>query len=296
MPTLGSRPPRRSGPVVLLSTLVALAVVAWIGWRISLARHALPEPQKQAAAQAGSSVPQVSTTATTPQPVAPGTSISAAEVLHTLGAWVAEHPNVHSIIETSIFGGGLISKMDVFAYTNDVEGEIVRVKADIRLPQAVQFQAQNSNGKVQIFFPRSGQLIEPDISGMLASMPTLAANGPGVGALLKLARTTFAESSADLRVVTLVIDTEALHLPFTSGDIYLSFRTDINGKLLGIEEQAQGTRVISTMHYVTFDKAQVMHDAPSMPPSVVVTGKSFQQALEEEARLVMNKPLVGTKI
>jgi hypothetical protein len=295
MPTPDSRPPGRSGPVVLLSTLAAIAVIALVGYRLSHS-HSSPQQSRETLSQPQTTVAQTQGAAAEPQPAAPGTPISAAEVLDKLGAWVAEHPNVHSIIETSIFGGGTVSKMEIFAYTNEVEGETVRVKAEILLPQALQFQAQNANGKVQVFFPRSGQLIEPDISGMLASMPSLAANGPGVGALLKLARSTFAESSADLRVVTLVIDTEALHLPFTSGDIYLSFRTDINGKLLGIEEQAQGTRVISTMHYVTFDKAQVMRDAPSMPSSVVVTGKSFQQAMAEEARLVMNKQLIGTKI
>jgi len=81
-----------------------------------------------------------------------------------------------------------------------------------------------------------------------------------------------------------------------TGDIYLSFRTDINGQLLGMEEQAQGTRIISRMRYVTFDKALVIRSAPSLPTNLVATGKSLQQAMQDEARLVMNKPLVGIKI
>lgn len=294
MPTPDSGPQSRSGPWVILSILLAIFVIALVGSRLS--QSGSSKPPAETANQAQNSSPQTQNVAAASQAVAPGTPISAGEVLDQLGAWVAQHPNVHSMIETSVAGGGVVSKLEVFAYTNDLEGEIVRVKADILLPQALQFQAQNANGKVQVFFPRSGQLIEPDVAGALASMPSLAANGPGVGTLLKLARTTYAESSADLRVVTLVIDAEALKLPFATGDIYLSFRTDINGKLLGMEEQAQNTRIISTMHYVTFDKAQVMRDAPAMPSRVVVTGKSLQQAMEEEARLVMNKPLVGTKI
>ena len=287
----GSKPPRSFRPLSTVLAILAVAgAVCVVGVRANRSRHPAPAPASQNQSQPAS-VSQAS-----PEPAVPGTPVSAEEVLGKLGTWVAAHPNCHSVIETSILGGGMLGRMEVFAWTNGVDKETVKVKANIYLPQALQFEAQNENGKVQVYFPRSGQMIEPDLSSALLSMPSFAANRPGIEALLKVAKNTFAEASADLRVVTLVLSAESLKLPFMTGDIYLSFRTDINGQLLGMEEQAQGTRIISRMRYVTFDKALVIRSAPSLPTNLVATGKSLQQAMQEEARLVMNKPLVGTKI
>lgn len=294
MPTFGPRPFRLPVALLLLGGVALAGALGWLGYHrlhspnpATTTPAALVEQRREPAAMDSPA----------PLPAAvPGTLVSAEEVLNKLGAWVASHPNCHSVIETSFANGGMLGKMEVFAWTNDVDKETVKVKANIYLPQALQFEAQNDNGKVQVYFPRSGQVVEPDLSSALLSMPSFAANQRGIEALLKVARTTFAEASADLRVVTLVLSAETLKLPFMTGDIYLSFRTDINGKLLGMEEQAQGTRIISKMRYLSFDKDQVMRQAPTLPSKLVATGKSLQQAMEEEARLVMNKPLVGTKI
>ncbi len=227
-----------------------------------------------------------------PTPLPPGTVVSAPEVLARLDNWILAHPSYHAMVETSVFGGGVVGRMDVFAYDDGAAGQTVRVKAVLFLPQQLIFIAERQHGKVQVYFPRSGQLIQPDSSSMMLSLPGLAANETGMTALLKLARNTFAEASEDLRVVTFVVNADSLKLPLMSGDIYLSVRTDMDGRLLGMEEEAQGVRVISTMKYLSFDKEAVARGAPSLPAGkTTVAVKTFQKAMEEEARLVMNKPL-----
>ncbi len=294
MPPVPPTAPRRKRRQLIVAALAAVVALGLLATRLERRSPAplapAPQPQTRAVSPTSGGVPAVG-------PVAPGTAVSAEEVLGRLGGWIAAHPNCQSVIETSVFGGGTISKLEIFAYTNALAEPTVKIKADIFLPQALQLEAQNDKGRLRVYFPRSGRLVEPDLSGAMLSLPAYAADQSSMTALLKLARTTFAEASADLRVATLALDAQALRLPFMSGDIYLSFRTDLDGKLLGIEEQAQATRIISTVRYVTFDREQIMRRAPSLPlDKVAVLGKTLQQAMEEEGRLIMNKPLTGTRI
>jgi len=232
--------------------------------------------------------------ATSPAP--PGTLISAEQVLDKLDTWLAKNPNYHALVESALPSGTVMGRMNVFAYTEATHGQVVRMKAEVFLPQAIQYQAQKQNGKLEVYFPRSDQLIEADTTKMLATMPAIAANQSGLKGLLKLAHRSFAEASADLRVVTLVLNAEALNLPDTGGDIYLSLRTSDQGKLLGVEQQAHGQRLITTVKYLSFDRDGVARDAPAMPVGrVAVTNVTLQAAMKEEALHVMNKRL-GKKI
>ncbi len=229
-----------------------------------------------------------------PAPVAPGTVISAEEVLDQLDAWLTENPNYHALVESALPSGTVMARMDVFAYTDATNGRVFRMKAQMFLPQALQYQAQKQNGKLEVYFPRTDQLIEADTAKMLAAMPALAANQSGMKGLLKLARSSFAEASADLRVATLVLNTKALNMD-DMGDIYLSFRTNDKGKLLGIDQKAHGQRVITTLKYLSFDRDLVLRDAPAMPAGrVAVTNKSFQAAMQEE--FLHTTKTQGTKI
>ncbi len=294
MPFTLPRLPRRLRPWAGLCAGLAVAAAAWLGLKWGPSAHHAPAPPPAATHGLGASS---AGQAVASHPVPPGTAITAEEVLGRMDSWMSAHPNCHSVIETSVFGGGTISRVEVFSFTNVLGERSVRVKADILLPQPVQLQAQNENGKVQVYFPRSGRLLEPDISGMVLSMPGYAAEQSGINTLLKLARNSFAEASADLRVATLALNAESLKLPYLTGDIYLSFRTDLEGKLLGVEQQAQGSRIISKVRYVTFDRELVMRHAPVLPADkVALTGKSLQQAMEEELRLSINKPLIGSRI
>ncbi|PWU18827.1 MAG: hypothetical protein C5B50_08135 [Verrucomicrobia bacterium] len=286
----------------IVPALLAIAAACLLAYKLASSHKLVVHttPQSTTASSSAEVVgPVPSPGDRTPEPgiVPPGTSISAEDVLNKLGAWVGSHPNFHALFETTVFGGGVISKMDMFAFTNAGAGETIKVKADFFLPKVLQFQAQKENGKVLVYFPLSRLLLQPDLPSTLGSLPTLAASSSGIGALLNMSKNTFAEASADLRVVTLTLNTEALKLPPMSGDIYLSIRTDMNGQLLGMEQQAMGSRVITTVRYLTFDKAQVVQAAPSLPAGLVaVTGKSLKEAMDEEARLVLNKPLTGNKI
>src|ERR1051325_549083 len=294
-------PSAQSGTARLLKSLafiVALGLVCCLGLKLLGPRH---HPQPEARPKTAAPQPLALAAATNrmlkAEPVAPGTLISAEEVLGKLDAWMASHPNYHAVVESAIFGGGVVGKMEVFAYTNGTAGTTVKVRADIFVPQAVKFQAQKENGKLRVFFPRSGQLIEPDNASLSGSVPGAALDHSGMAALLKLARNSFAEASADLRVVTLVVSAEVLKLSGFSGDVYLSIRTDLEGRLLGLEEQSQGLRIVTTMRYLSFDRDRGTQEAPSLAPGMVATtGKPLEQAMDEEARLTMNKPLLGTKI
>lgn len=276
----------------LFLAVTALGVLALIGFHLARTRHPVAAQSKAK----GNNLAAPAVLSSVPKPLPPGTLVSAPEVLARLDNWILAHPNYHAIVETSVFGGGVVGRMDIFAYDNGTTGQTVKVKAVLFLPQELSFIAQRQHGKLQVYFPRSGQLIEPDSSSMMLSVPEMAANETGMTALLKLARNTFAEASEDLRVVTFVVNANSLKLPLLSGDIYLSVRTDMEGRLLGMEEEAQGVRVISKMTYLSFDKAAVTRGAPSLPAGkLTVAAKTFQKAMEEEARLVMNKPL-STKI
>ncbi len=296
MPSMRPRLPRRLRPWAWLCGCVVLGAAVWVG--LDRLHSGARAPAASPAAVVTPDLDAAAgTQAVASHPVPPGTAITAEEVLGRMNSWMSAHPNCQSVIETSVFGGGTISRVEVFSFTNGMGERSVRVKADILLPQPVQLQAQNENGKVQVYFPRSGRLLEPDISGMVLSMPGYAAEQSGINTLLKLARNSFAEASADLRVATLALNAESLKLPYLTGDIYLSFRTDLEGKLLGVEQQAQGSRIISKVRYVTFDRELVMRHAPVLPADkVALTGKSLQQAMEEELRLSINKPLRGSRI
>lgn len=301
-----SSPPKRLRPLRFILALVALSLVC-IGL-VELWPKGKPERQPVAdtakptapVASAATSAPAPAT-ATAAKSVWPGTPVSPQQVLEDMGHWRAEHPNMHAVVETSSATGTVLARVEVFARTNGAGAETVNVKSDVFLPaapQPMQFQAQVENGKLRAYFPRSNQVIEMDSSSATITVPGMAAGSQAaVTDLLKFARTSFGEASADLRVVTMVLSPEALNLPAAPSDIYLSLRTDMQGKLLGTETVTPGTRVVSTMRYVSFDRDQVVHDAPAFPTGKVPTaGKSFQSAMEEEARLVMNKSIAGTKI
>jgi hypothetical protein len=278
-------------------SVIIVGLICWIGLRIGGYWHASgPEPLTNVVRAAQSPSAKVPSLATNPGIVPPGTAISSEEVLDKLTLWLAQNPNYHALVETTLPSGTVMGRMDVFAYTNATNGEILGMKDKMFLPQAIEFQGQKKNGKLVVYFPGIDQLIEADTTKMLASMPAMAGNQSGMKGLLKLARSSFAEASADLRVATLVLSAETLNLPETSGDIYLSVRTNDRGKLLSVEEQAQGQRLISTVKYLTFDRDTVMREAPVLPVGrVAVTNKTLQAAMKEEALQVLNKHL-GTKI
>jgi hypothetical protein len=295
MPSTDSEPPRSRRPIVVALAVVVLGVLSLIGLR--LGGH-FPGSQT---APLGSTVEanknnlaSATNVAAAPGPVSPGTVISSEVVLDKLDAWMAEHPNYHALVESALPSGTVMARMDVFTYMDGTNGRVFRMKAQMFMPQAIQYQAQRKNGKLEVYFPKSDQLIEADTAKMLAAMPALAANQSGMKGLLKLARSSFAEGSADLRVVTLVLNTKALNMD-DMGDIYLSLRTDDQGKLLGIDQKAHGQRVITTLKYISFDRDLVSRDAPNLPAGkVAVTNKSFQAAMQEEFLHITKAQ--GTKI
>jgi hypothetical protein len=231
-----------------------------------------------------------------PKAAAPGTLVSAESVLDKLEKWTTSNPNYHAFMHTTFPNGSLISRIEVFTYTNATKGSVVRIKGQVLVPQEVTFQAEKENGKLQVYFPKTDQLIAADTAKMMAAMPAMMSSPSGIKSLLKLARNTFAEASADLEVVTMVMAPEALGMPTNNGEAYLSVRIDNQGRLLGTEQQAQGMRVISTMQYLSFDHDLVARGSPALPSGKTArTDKTLQKAMEEEARAMINKPL-GTKI
>ena len=297
MPATDNKPPRpqRYGLMALFG-VVLLAAVVWlkVGNHRSGPRGEPPRTNVPANAPTPSTANKPASV-----PVPPGTVITSEEVLGKLDGWLAKNENYHAQVESALPSGTVMGRMDVFAFTDGTNGQIVRLKAEMFLPQAVQYQAQKQNGKLEIYFPKSDQLVESDAAKMLASMPSvpvLAANQTGLSSLLKLARSSFAEASADLRVVTLVLNMQTMNMPGASGDLYLSLRTDDQGKLLGLEERAMGQRLITTLKYLSFDRDLIIRDAPVIPPGrVAVTNKTLQAAMQEEILRNMNKP-IGTKI
>ena len=293
MPTVDSKPRRRSSPIILLLALLLIGTVCFVGLKVAKRQ---PQSQSSAANTQPATLAPAIKLADAPKPAEPGTLISADEVLGKLDTWIAAHPNYHATYVTAFANGAVMSKMDVFAYTNAPTGEIVKIKADVFLPQTLQFLAKKENGKLQVYFPRSNQLIEPDTAKMLLSLPAAVANQSGMKAMAKLAKFTFAEASADLQVVTLLLNNHALNLPDNAGDVFLSIRSNNEGKLLGMGVQAQGEHMVLTVKYLTFDRNLVSQEAPNLPAGkVAVTNKTLEKAMQEEARLIMDKPL-GTKI
>jgi hypothetical protein len=292
MPSSDSKPPV-ARPLLIVLALIVLGAVIVVG--LKLTGHIGQTQSNQVQVVTAPSQPASNAT-TAAQSVFPGTPISAATVLEAIDQWLAQHPNYHSSVETVLPSGTVMGKMDVYGYVDGTNGEVVRMKAQMMVPEAVDYQAEKENGKLDVYFPKTDQLIEPDMSKMLVTMPALAANQSGLKGLLKLAKSSFAESSEDLRVATMVFSAEALHLPDTSGDVYISLRSDNEGKLLGVEEQAQGQRLLTVIKYLSFDRDLVMRDAPAFPVGkVAVTNKTLQAAMKEEILSMGSKPL-RTKI
>jgi hypothetical protein len=225
----------------------------------------------------------------------PVEAISAEGVLAKLDNWTTNHQNCHSKLETSFPGGSLVGKMDIYSYTNGTDEIITKLKAEMFSP-AMKFQGVKENGKLRVYFPQSDQMIEPDMTRMMVDMPSMAGTAMGAKALLKLAKSSFAESAGDTEVVTLVIGSEKLKIPQASGDVTMTMHINREGRLLSVDQQAQGQRIITTMNYISFDRETIMHEAPVMPTGKnTVTNKTLVQAMQEEVGLVISKPL-RTKI
>jgi len=241
------------------------------------------------------SQPQPVTNAvTTAQLPSPGTTVSAAAVLDKLDKWNAAHPNYHCIFTTAYPNGSVASKMDIYSYTNGTGGPTVRFHAQMFNPN-LQFLGVRENGKLEFYFPRDKQLIEPDMARERFFTPTLPGTFTSVKDLLKLAKSSFAEASEDLEVATLVIDGTAVNMP--TNVVYLSFRINSQGKLLGVDEQQKNQRSSSTMDYLSFDREAIKLEAPVLPVGItVVTNKSFIETLRDELKSQILKPLYSKTI
>jgi hypothetical protein len=301
MPSADSQPPNGSRYGIILLTIIVLGIGAVVAFQKKANHPSDKAPVATATnavlvTQPPATIVTNITATSAPQPAAPGTIVSAEEVLSKVDKWLAEHPNYHLNAVTSFPNGSIVGKMDVFSYTNEAEGSVVAMTAQMSSPQSIEFKGVKKNGKLQVYFPISDQIIEPDLAQSMAAMPVMGGANGGK-ALLKLAKSSFAEASADLEVATLVLNTETLKMSETpSTDIYLSIRINNQGELLGIDEQVQGQRILTTMKYVTFDRDTVAREAPALPlGKLAVTNKSLEQAMQEEVRLVINKPL-RTKI
>jgi hypothetical protein len=295
MPKTESNPPRGASARIIVFAVAGLLGICLIGLYLGGYFHgSQPVQQTEVAGTPVQTAPPSPVPA--PGPAAPGTVVTAGEVLDKLDAWLKKNPNYHALVETTLPNGAVMGRMDVFALAGSASGQVLRISAQMFLPQMLRYQAKKQNGKLDVYFPVSDQLVEADAAKMIATLPTVAANQTGVKGLLKMAKSSFAEASADLRVVTMVFNAETLNLPETSGDIYLSLRTNDQGKLLGVEEQAQGQRLITSVKYVSFDRDLIAREAPELPAGkVAVTNKTLQAAMKEEALHIINKPL-GTKI
>lgn len=235
-------------------------------------------------------------TAPPPKPAAPGTLISAESVLTKVDKWMAEHPNYHVVAVSAFPNGTIMGKMEVFAYTNAAAGNVTAISAQVFLPQSVDFVGVKKDGKFKVYFPRTDQLVEEDLSKAMTSVPVLA-GASGFKALLKVAKNSYAEASADMEVATLVLNSQALKLgDMPSTDIFLSVRASNRGELMALDEQTGAGHIATTMQYVTFDLPTIAHEAPVLPAGKTVkTNKTVQQALQDEMRLVSSKQL-GNKI
>jgi hypothetical protein len=273
-----------------------LGTVALVGYHVANQRKAT-QTQTVAATNTPAPVQTVSVApAVSPQPTAPGTLISAEEVLAKVDKWLAEHPNYHATAVSAFPNGTIMGKIDLFAYTNAVAGSVTALSAQIYIPQAIDFVGVKKDGKFKAYFPATDQLVEQDLSQAMASVPVLA-GAPGFKALLKLAKNSYAEASADLEVATLVLNSKDLKLgDLPDTDIYLSIRSNNQGQLLGMDQLTGGGRIMTTMQYVTFDPATVIQGAPVLPAGKTVeTNKTVQQVMRDEISLVSKKPL-GKKI
>ena len=297
MPSAQTRPPGGSRSVLILLTIIALGIIAFAGYEgVNHLRGKRATVVASTSDQVSASINVANISSPPPKPAAPGTLISAEEVLARVDKWMAEHPNYHLTSVSAFPNGNIMGKMDVFSYTNASTGNFTAISAQVFTPQAVDFIGVKKDGKFQIYFPGTDQLVEQDLSQAMASVPVMA-GASGFKALLKVAKNSYAEASADLQVATLVLNTQTLKLgELPSEDIYLSIRASNRGELMGIDEQTGAGRVMTTMKYVTFDLPTIAREAPVLPAGkIVAKNMTLQQALQNEVRLVSKKPL-GKKI
>jgi hypothetical protein len=288
--------PRGSRPSLVFLAVLFLGVVGVIAYRMAAPPAHAPVVSNPPAAASNFNSSNIAGLTASSNTIPLGTPISAALVLGDIDKWMAQHPDYHAAVETTLPSGTLMGKMDVYTYADAAQGQVLRLNAEMFVPQDIRYQAEKQSNMLEVYFPGTDHLIETDTSKLLLTMPALAAHQNSMTSLLKLARSSFAEASADLRVATLVLDSAALNLPETTGDIYLSLRTNEKGELLGVDEKAQGQRVITTIKYLSFDRSTVMRNAPVIPAGKVpMTNETMQAAMKAEILRSINKPL-GRKI
>jgi len=129
-----------------------------------------------------------------PGPPAPGTVVSPEEVLDKLDRWNVAHPNCHSIFTTVYPNGSVVSKMEIFSYTNLTAGATVKLSGQTFDPE-LQFIGVRENGRMRFYFPRDQRLIEMEMKRDQFFMPTLPLKISKASDLLKQARSSFAEAS-----------------------------------------------------------------------------------------------------
>ena len=286
MPTVDSHRTRNRQILIAGLGLLALSVLSY-----AVCRRIFAHPENKPA-----SIAQVSTATNVtinPTLVAPGTVVSAEGVLEKLDKWHAAHPNYHSILTTTYPNGSVISKTEIFAFTNNNEA-IVKFKSQVyALTPNLEFLGAKENGKLQVYFPRSNLLLEPNMADDLLFMPNMPGNFSAAKDMLKIARSSFAEASTDMEIATLAVRSETFKVPHElTGDVFISFRINTEGKLLSIEEQAQGQQFSLNMKYLSFDRELVMRDAPVMPTGMIaITNKTFMKTMQEEVENAAPKPL-----
>lgn len=245
------------------------------------------------------SPPQLITSAATQATNAIGSdrkATSVEQIIQSMVDWQTRNPSYHAIAETSVAGGGVVSRADIFVYRESTNGtKMVSVKTEILGQYPMQMLVQRKGDELVAYFPRSEQLIRIDTTNELTNIPGWAADHLGISLLVKLASRTMIETNPGVQVVTFVVAPGALNVPEAVGEMFNSLRVDSEGKLLGVEQMAFGQSISSRVRYLTFNQDQVRIEAPVLPVAKAApVTKRFKEAIEEEMHFIANKQIRTT--
>jgi hypothetical protein len=285
----------------LLFIVVGIAVVLG-GWAI-VHFHNQPE----ATARENEAVARVSASNTAASlPVATTPALTSSDsrwggvlgVLRSMNEWTLANPVCHMTIATAGAGNKVYSDTEIFRFKiPDSTNLVTRVKVQVRYPNPITFLIEQQDGKILAYLPETGQLLAVDAKGELLAQYGWDLQNPDTSTFLNLLRIAFVETNANQRALTFAFKPEVLRLPAAAADNYTTLRIDDKGALQTVEQTELGEHRVMRVKYLSFDQEEVARLAPEFPADKpVITGKSFNLALQEEIIKLKEKGTLQIKI
>jgi len=274
---------RRTVPYAVLGGVLVLAAL------VLLLRSRPPSPP--APAPVASLPAEKTNPPAAPTPAPKGLSPDVAALVKLMQDWRQKNPVYHLLVESS--GTELVSQSEVYRFLDDKGEWKAGLKNQVSKPVPLDYVVQADKQHIRAYFPHSNKVIEMATEKeSIKALVQLGWTGGqiDVTTLLGLAETSFVETGPDFKALTMVFSGKVFRLPSLAKDVFVTIKLDEQGKALGMEQLTLGQRIISKITYFADPPPEIAQNAPRIPATATPVEKSFEDAVQEEIALTMNKP------